>query len=181
MSRLAVLIALALAAPASHAAEQLGRLFFSPAQRAQLDAERSRKSRMPPAVEPSQPTALPERVTYDGIVRRSDGRSTVWINNRAINDGKGRGELPFTSRIRPDGSVRLAMPESGRSIDLKVGQSVDIVSGTIAEPYHRARSGTRASHGPAASDAASDAARARAGASAPATDRDADDDGQSRR
>ena len=177
MNRLPFLIALALAAPASLAAEPLGRLFFTPAQRAELDAARREKNRIPPAAEPGQRAALPERVTYDGMVRRSDGRSTVWINNRAIDDGKAAGGLPAASRVRPDGSVRLVIPESGRPIDLKVGQSVEIISGTIAEPYHRARGGTRTTQSAAPSGADRDAART----PAPAARRNADDDDPDRR
>ena len=141
MRRLLALTVAALAAPAAPGAEPRGRRFYTPAQRAQLDAARSQRSRAPVASEQEPAPAVPERLTYDGMVRRSDGKTTVWINNRAINDGRSAGSLPFTSRLRPDGSVKLGVTQTDQSVDLKVGQSAEIVSGTITEPYSRTTSG----------------------------------------
>lgn len=137
MKRAWLLLALVLAAGDAAAAERLGRLFFTPAQRAQLDVARSQKSRAPLASEPEEAAPVPEVVTYGGIVRRSDGKTTVWINNHPIDDGKPSARMPVTSRVRPDGSVRLEVPQTNRSFDLNVGQSAEIQSGTIQEPYAR--------------------------------------------
>jgi hypothetical protein len=93
---------------------------------------------------------VPEVVTYGGIVRRNDGKTTVWINNRAINDGKAADKLPVASRVRPDGSVNLQVPQSDRSVNLKVGQSVEFMSGTIAEPYARSPAAAKPVPKPAA-------------------------------
>lgn len=139
MKRAVALIALAglhgMTGP-SFAAEPLGRLFFTPAQRAQLDTARSQKSR---AMLPSDTEAapLPETVTYSGMVRRNDGKSTVWLNNRAINDRQPTEGVPAVGRVRPDGRIVLDTPQSGLNVELKVGQSVEIVSGTIEEPFAR--------------------------------------------
>lgn len=129
------LFALLLAAGAASAAEPLGRLFYTPAQRIQLDALRSQKSVAPPVPEQQEPVAVPEIVTYGGIVRRSDGKTTVWINNHVVNDGKASDSLAISSKVRSDDSVTLKLPQASGSIDLKVGQSVEVVSGAIAEPY----------------------------------------------
>jgi hypothetical protein len=120
----------------SYAAEPLGRLFFTPAQRAQLDTARSQKSR---AMLPSDTEAapLPETITYSGMVRRNDGKSTVWLNNRAINDRQPTEGVPAVGRVRPDGRIILEPPQGGPRTELKVGQSLEIVSGTIEEPYAR--------------------------------------------
>jgi len=171
-------LAFALAPLASYAAEPLGRLFYTPAQRVQLDVARGQKSRAVTGAEPDEPPPLPEVVTYDGVVRRSDGRTTVWINNRAINDGKAPGGVPVTSRLRPDGSVSLGIAQSDRAVNLKVGQSVEIVSGTIAEPYGRARGSDKAAGKPAVSGPKPGAAGAPADARpVPATRRDTDGNG----
>lgn len=144
------LLALVLAAGQVAAAEPLGRLFFTPAQRAQLDSARSQKDRMPPAPEQEAAAPLPEVVTYGGIVRRSDGRTTVWINDRALDDAKAAERLPLPGRVRSDGSVNLELPQANRSVNLKVGQSVEIVSGTIEEPYARGPVRSRSRSKPAA-------------------------------
>ena len=129
------LLVLLLAMGAASAAEPLGRLFYTPAQRAQLDVLRSKKNVAVPVAEQQEPLALPEVVTYGGVVRRSDGKTTVWINNQVVNDGKATDGLAISSRVRPDDSVSLKLPQASGSIDLKVGQSVEIGSGTVAEPY----------------------------------------------
>jgi hypothetical protein len=140
MKTVAFCLVLVLLVPASYAAEPLGRLFFTPAQRAELDVARTQRARGAAPVEEEQPSPLPELITYEGAVRRSDGRTTVWINNRAIHDGTVPDGVPVRSRLRPDGSVSLGIAPSDRSVNLKVGQSIETASGTIAEPYGRARS-----------------------------------------
>ena len=40
-------------------------------------------------------------------------------------------------RVRPDGSVSVQVPQSGRSVDLKPGQSLELLSGTVEEGYSR--------------------------------------------
>jgi hypothetical protein len=55
--------------PFSRAAE-LGRLFFSPAQRAQLEAR-------------AQPISDSKKVSLNGIVQKTGGERTIWINGKA--------------------------------------------------------------------------------------------------
>ena len=78
----AVLVAGSIMPAAGMAAEPLGRLFFTPEQRAALDAgkliQAPRSSRVPAA-------RGPREVTLNGVVTRSDGESTVWVNGRAQN------------------------------------------------------------------------------------------------
>ncbi|MGQ0751690.1 MAG: hypothetical protein ACT4PS_14240 [Betaproteobacteria bacterium] len=126
-----------LAAAAASAAEPLGRLFYTPAQRAQLDTLRSQKNVAPPVQEAKEPPAAPEVLTYGGIVRRSDGRSTVWINNRMVNDGKAPDDLSISSRSRSDDRVRVRLPQAPGPVELRVGQSFDVQTGTVTEPYAR--------------------------------------------
>ena len=75
MSRVIVLLVL-LAQCALCGAQELGRLFFSPAERDALDARRSGKSG-------STPAAAQAPVRIDGYVLRSGGRPTVWVNGGA--------------------------------------------------------------------------------------------------
>jgi hypothetical protein len=126
-----------LAAATVSAAEPLGRLFYTPAQRAQLDSLRARKNVAPPVQEAKQPPAAPEVLTYGGIVRRSDGRSTVWINNRMVNDGKSPADLSVSSRSRSDDRVSFGLPQAPGRVELRVGQSFDVQTGTVTEPYAR--------------------------------------------
>lgn len=177
-----LLLALVLAVGEAPAAERLGRLFFTPTQRAQLDVARSQKSRATLASEQEEAAPVPEVVTYSGIVRRNDGKTTVWINNRAVNDGKAADRLPVASRVRPDGSVNLEVQQTNRSVNLKVGQSVEIVSGTIREPY--ARSPVPAKPAPKPASVRDNSAAGKpesASQPPPGTRNDPDDDGPDRR
>jgi len=116
-------------------APPLGRLFFTPAERAQLDIARTQKKAPPvtAAAEPPAPQPAPQIVTYGGIVRRSDGRSTLWINNRAVDEKEALSALSLKGKVRPDGAVSVQVPQTGGTIDIKVGQSVELQTGRVAE------------------------------------------------
>ena len=175
-------LGLVLAVGEAPAAEPLGRLFFTPAERTRLDVARSQKSRGTPASEQEEPAPVPEVVTYGGIVRRDDGKTTVWINNRTVNDGKAADRLPVASRVRPDGSINLEVPQTNRSVNLKVGQSFEIVSGTIEEPYARRPVAAKPVPKPAAVRDDRAAAKPESALQpAPDTRNEPDDDGPDRR
>lgn len=80
------------AASAQAPSEPLGRLFFTPEQRAALDRQRHAP---PPSLSPA-PTANEAPASFDGMVQRSSGRNTVWINGTPVD------------RDAPPGSERRA-------------------------------------------------------------------------
>jgi hypothetical protein len=89
--------------------QELGRLFFTPEQRAALDARR--KARMPdkPAAVVASPTTK-----LDGYVRRSTGPSTVWVNGEPLPEGAPeapRGLRPGQVLDRGTGEVRDVIGE----------------------------------------------------------------------
>ena len=133
------LAGVAAAAPAAaQSAEPLGRLFFTPAQRLSLDVTRTNRARTSISAEKTEDsTPLVQTITYGGVVRRSDGKSTAWFNNRPFNDQELAGGANIVGRVRADGSVTLQVPQTGRSVNLKPGQSVELLSGTIEEAYSR--------------------------------------------
>jgi hypothetical protein len=115
------------------AAEPLGRLFFSPEQRATLD--NARKQNIKINVETETPT--PEIISVNGMIQRSDGLSTVWVNNRPLNEKHAPSGIRIISRSSGDARVTLQLPPSSRNVDLKVGQNLDAISGQIQENYQR--------------------------------------------
>ena len=141
-ARLLALIIL-MAGAGTAAGAEFGRMFFTPAQRAALDSFRKlniesavvgEDDRDKDLVAP-HPPAGPEHMSVSGVIRRSDGKNTVWINNRAVDAGQ-----PGSVNVAPgknDNRVKLTAPQSGRSFELKVGQSVEVTSGTIEEGYAR--------------------------------------------
>ena len=131
MMRALVMIAL-FAIGSTASAADIGRLFFTPAERAQLDMARTHKKA--PAVAVSDEVVekpAPQVVTYGGLVRRSDGKSMLWLNDRLLDEKEAFAGLK--GRVRSDGAVTLQAPQSNEAIEVKVGQSVELRSGKIAE------------------------------------------------
>lgn len=131
------LLALLLLLPGMAGAEPLGRLFYSPAQRAQLDAERNRPNPVVVPETPAEPVRVPPALTYSGVVQRNDGKATLWINNRIVPQGEALSGVAVVGRVRRDGAIRLQLPQSNAAVDLKVGQTLQVDSGTVAEGYAR--------------------------------------------
>jgi hypothetical protein len=89
-----------LAAPA-----ELGRLFYTPAQRAQLESARAHTVThgAHPSQAPSPDRAAPP-LRFDGVVTRSDGKSTRWVDGKAQLGASGLAGLK-PGQIRLDGRV----------------------------------------------------------------------------
>jgi hypothetical protein len=107
-------------------AQELGRLFFTPEQREALDARR--KARVPD--KPAAAVVATPTLRLDGFVKRSGGRSTVWVNGESVNDSA-PGEAP---RIGSDGSrVSVNVGESTKRIELKPGEVLDRGNGEVRD------------------------------------------------
>lgn len=119
----------------SSAAEPLGRLFFTPQQRATLDNARGQNIKIEVEVETETPNL--EIISVNGMIKRSDGQSTVWINNQPLNEKRAPSGIKIISRSADDARVTLQLPPSRRNVDLKVGQNLDAVTGQIQESYQR--------------------------------------------
>ena len=149
MSRHLCLVLLLLVAwPATAADTDLGRLFFTPAERKALEEARKRNIRaeVQAAEKPAQPTRPPLRsVTLSGVVRRSDGESTVWINGKPV-DGVTADGLKVRVTAGQQAAVIVHEPDKGHTLRLKVGQRADILTGRVEESYERRQAA--ASHAP---------------------------------
>jgi len=109
----------------------LGRLFFTPEQRDQLDLLRLKKV----SAAQSRDESPPEIISYEGIVRRADGGVTVWVNNKALTEREFRDAQSIAGRIERDGRL-LLRPGPGApqaALRLKVGQRVELSSGRVEE------------------------------------------------
>jgi hypothetical protein len=127
MKRASLFLALALAAPVAPA-QELGRLFFTPEQRASLDARR--KARVPD--KPAAAVVASPVTRVDGYVKRSGGRSTVFINGDAVSEG-----APEAPRIdtasTPSGSVSVTVGEGGSRARLRPGETLDRGNGEVRD------------------------------------------------
>ncbi|MBV8031279.1 MAG: hypothetical protein JO035_07205 [Betaproteobacteria bacterium] len=115
------------AAPAG-AQEPLGRLFFTPEQRQALDARR--KARLPD--KPSGPAAATPHVRLDGYVKRSDGRSTVWVNGESVPETV-QADSPRIGAAGRDSRVSVNAGDGGGRVELKPGEVLDRGSGEVRD------------------------------------------------
>jgi len=142
MRRLILAIALSgLSAAGSAQEAPLGRLFLTPEQRAALDNARRNKIRAEAVVAAGskKPKAPPARsVTINGVVSRSDGESTIWVNGHAT-EGETRDGMRVVIAPGSNASVVVREPDKGKHVRLKVGQRADLVSGKIEESYQQRR------------------------------------------
>lgn len=103
-------------------AEALGRLFFTPDRRATLDRQRMLNIQ-------EARTLQGNTMSLDGVVYRSGGKATVWINNQAqaAGDSSRTGVSAIVSARTP-GSALLAPGEEAPA-QLRVGETVNRATG----------------------------------------------------
>lgn len=131
--------------------EQYGRLFHDAHQRQLLENQRgtanttkiigrkgvlSEKPATPPITEP---------VTLNGYVKRSDGKSTVWVNGQPVQenttlDAVQVGKLTSHTQMQKgrkqaiqSDKLNINLPANGQRVQLKAGQQYDPQSHQIKE------------------------------------------------
>ncbi len=118
------LLIVAVGAPVPAAAdENLGRLFFTPQQRQDLDRRRQANAQ-------ETATSADNRVTVNGQVSRSLGKTTVWING-----------VPQENARKPRDPAQVTLPggEGEAPVTLKIGQTLDKVRGKIRDELGEGR------------------------------------------
>ena len=129
---LAVVSSLALAGPLASSAiaeETLGRLFFSPERRQALDHQRQFN------IHEKQEIAEDPTITIDGVVTRSSGRRTVWLNGVVEEDsgtsGNASGIEIITDRNSPESVV--VKSSDAMSNQVRVGDTINRNTGAVAD------------------------------------------------
>lgn len=92
---------------ASVSAAELGRLFFTPEQRAEFAFDQ---------LQSNTGNANSNTLKLNGIVQQQGGRRTVWINGVA---------QPMGSSSTPD-LVAIPLPGQAAPVNVKVGQQISI-------------------------------------------------------
>lgn len=109
--------------------DDLGRLFFTPDQRAALDARR--KARIPD--KPATVVVESPVTRLDGVVSRGGGKSTVWVNGEPVPEGVNPEGLRVRPRRSDSGRVTVDIGETDSQVDLKIGQSFDRATGEVRD------------------------------------------------
>ena len=119
---------LAALCPAANADEELGRLFFTPGRRQALDRQRQFNIQEKQEI-PEDPT-----LTINGVVTRSSGKRSAWINGVVQNDNeepsgvtvipnrKAPGKVIVRSSEAPAGNARV-----GETVNRNTGMATDLL------------------------------------------------------
>lgn len=100
----------------------LGRLFFTPERRLALERQRTHNVQQAQAL---QGTTM----TLDGVVYRSSGKSTVWINQHAQNENDAN-RTGVTTTLSPRNPGRaLIAPGEDTPSKMKVGEALNRATG----------------------------------------------------
>lgn len=120
-----------------------GRLFSRPAERSNLNILRQnqklkvvdpQQNSEPEVVEKVAPLVLPDPITLQGYVKRSDGKgNTLWINNQAVQENSTIDSVKI-GKLNQQGlskkgavieGVDVSIPANGKQVRLKAGQTYD--------------------------------------------------------
>ena len=123
MSRILILLFCVYALPAP--ADTLGRLFYTPEQRAMLDLARKTA---PLNSRGETDASSAQGFMVNGVVTRSDGQRSIWVNGHLEQSVERPGK-----HDRSQAHIKLP----GGEIKLKVGQSFNPATGRVEEGYRR--------------------------------------------
>ena len=140
-SVLAVIASLCSPAQAQEIPEELGRLFFTPERRQILDRQRQLNIQEKQEI-PEDPT-----LTINGVVTRSSGKRTAWINGVSQNENDTQSGVAVTPNRKDPGKIVVHVIETpatnakvGDTVNRNTGESSDLLNGgTITlPPPHKA-------------------------------------------
>lgn len=100
------------------AAQELGRLFFTPQQRQELDRRREAN------IQESATTTVDSAMTINGHVARSSGKTTTWINGVPQYD---------SVRTRDPAKITVGGSEGDPPVELRIGQTLDKTRGEVKD------------------------------------------------
>lgn len=125
-------VALAVISPSLVADETLGRLFFTPEKRQALDYQRQFN------IQERQEAQEDQTLTIDGVVTRSSGRQTVWVNGSAVSENDASSNVAVTPAPKRPGHVIIQSGES-MTTSAKVGETVRRDTGETADALNGGR------------------------------------------
>jgi len=133
----------------SIAAEPMGRLFTSPAERSNLDYLRKTKklnapikAEAPIDAPEAAPIVLPDAVNLQGYVKRNDGKQgTIWVNDKALQENSGNKDVQVGRLSEGSNRVPIKLTGNGKYLNLKAGQVYDPETNRVREARNHAAQG----------------------------------------
>jgi len=109
--------------------DHLQRLFTTPQQRIELNNARKKTSE--PEPKPKLPKQ-PRYITFNGLVTRSVGPTTIWMNNESGSFQKG---FKIEEQQRQGLIVPIQLVGQKKGFTLKPGQTLNTLNGEIQENF----------------------------------------------
>lgn len=121
-----LLLSVCVGGPSLAAPVELGRLFYTPAQRTELENARARNIDRSASQNKPAPPGVPAPLHFDGVVIRSDGKTTRWVDGKPeVGASSIAGLKP--GQIRADGKVyepyQVLRPASSSPVEPSVRKS----------------------------------------------------------
>ena len=144
-----LMLTLALSVAPNAALADIGRLFFTPEERATFEKMRRMHAAGPVATLPEVPSVIEEdfstelepmkpTITIDGFVRRSNGRTTLWVNRENSYDGNlSASQIDAQTTHMHGEKIHLTPLGENIRVRLKSGQSYDPNTTTVTDVYER--------------------------------------------
>jgi hypothetical protein len=108
----------------------LDKLLTTPEQRQKIDAFRKGKS-----MGVTREQISPTDVKVQGIVTRSDGTSTVWVNGKSTLEGSSVGGVDVKLNSINNQSDKVTVGINNKAVRLKPGQVWSEDSGKVTDSY----------------------------------------------
>lgn len=128
--------------------DDFGRLFSRPSERKSLDIMRqnqklkviTQQDLQRESSTENEPVELPEPVTLQGYVKRSDGSTTLWVNSKPVQENSAVDDVEIGHLTKQQGvvknssdSLNVKIPATGKRIRLKAGQIYEPETNQIKE------------------------------------------------
>ena len=116
----------------------IGRLFTTPAERAEIDALRQKYGVTEPSsiTQPAPADTKLQSLKVSGVVLRADGKKQIWINGKLQPQHNALNTLPAgTTVTSPSDSIKVNVSNNAHRTTLKPGQTLDARNGKAVESY----------------------------------------------
>ena len=127
--------------------DDFGRLFSRPSERKNLDIMRqnqklkviTQQDLQRESSAENEPVELPEPVTLQGYVKRSDGSTTLWVNRKPVQENSAVDDVEIGHLTKQgvvknsSDSLNVKIPATGKHVRLKAGQMYEPETNQIKE------------------------------------------------
>lgn len=110
--------------------QSLGQLFTSPAERHKIDS-----AKRGDVAQVSSRKVTPSSVSVNGVVIRSKGKNSVWVNGKIASGNEMVGGVKVFAKSASKDNIKIPVLVDGQSVKIKPGQSWSEESDTIVDSY----------------------------------------------